>query len=94
MVRNFAERAAINAPLQGSAADIIKKAMISLDKELESKKLSAKILLQVHDELILEVPNEQVKAVSELTKKIMESVVTISVPLKVDISYGKNWAEI
>ncbi len=93
-IRSFAERAAINAPLQGTAADIIKKAMIQLNNEIEKQKLPAKILLQIHDELILEVKNESIEEVSQLTKRIMESVITLSVPLKVNISHGKNWAEI
>ena len=94
VIKSFAERAAINAPLQGTAADLIKKAMIQLNNEIEKQKLPAKILLQVHDELILEVKNEAVEEVSQLTKKIMESAITLSIPLDVNISHGKNWAEI
>ncbi|MCT4635509.1 MAG: DNA polymerase I [Rickettsiales bacterium] len=93
-IRNFAERAAINAPLQGTAADIIKKAMIQLNKEIEKRNLPAKILLQIHDELILEVKEESVEVLSKLTKQIMESAITLSIPLDVNIDHGKNWAEI
>ena len=93
-IRSFAERAAINAPLQGTAADIIKKAMIQLNNEIEKQNLPARILLQIHDELILEVKNEAIEEVSQLTKKIMESAISLSVPLEVNISHGKNWAEI
>lgn len=93
-IRNFSERAAINAPLQGSAADIIKKAMIQLAKEIDEQKLSAKILLQIHDELILEVKEEEIEIVSKLTKKVMESVAELDAPLKVDINFGKNWSQI
>ena len=94
MVRNFAERAAINAPLQGTAADIIKKAMINLNNEIKQRKLPAKILLQIHDELLLEVKKEAAQEVSLLTKQIMESVIQLSLPLNVDINHAKNWAEI
>lgn len=93
-IRNFAERAAINAPLQGTAADIIKKAMIHLNKELAEKKLPAKILLQVHDELIIEVKDSAVNAVKELTKKTMESIITLSVPLKVNVTSANHWADL
>lgn len=93
-IRNFAERAAINAPLQGTAADIIKKAMIQLNNEIIKNKLPVKILLQIHDELILEVKTEYIDKVRALTKNIMESVITLNVPLKVNIDCGNNWAEI
>lgn len=93
-IRSFAERAAINAPLQGTAADIIKKAMIHLNKEIEKKNLPARILLQIHDELILEVKEESVEEISKLTKQIMEAAITLSIPLDVNIDHGKNWSEI
>lgn len=93
-IRNFAERAAINAPIQGTGADIIKKAMIVLDAELRKLKLPANILIQIHDELLLEVREDKLEEVSKLTKKIMESVISLSVPLIVDVSSGKNWAEL
>lgn len=92
--RSFAERAAVNATLQGSVADIIKKAAISLNYEIEQKKLPARILLQIHDELLLEVRQDAVKEVSFLTKKIMESVIKLSIPLKTDVSFAENWAKL
>lgn len=93
-VRNFAERAAINAPLQGSASDIIKKAMILLNEELETRRIDAKILLQVHDELIIEVKDDLVKEVSLLAQNFMQTVVELSVPLVVNIANAKNWAKL
>ena len=93
-IRNFAERAAINAPIQGTGADIIKKAMILLDQELTKLKLPANILIQIHDELLLEVRKDKLEEISKLTKKIMESVISLSVPLIVDVSSGNNWAEL
>jgi DNA polymerase-1 len=92
-LRNFAERAAINAPIQGGAADIIKRAMIRLPQALKSSDLSAKMLLQVHDELVFEVPKNEIEKTKEVVKKIMESSTTLSVPLVVDIGVGSNWAE-
>ena len=93
-LRSFSERAAVNAPLQGTSADIIKKAMITLNEELSKSNLQARTVLQIHDELLLEVKNQHIEEVSKLTKKIMESVISLSVPLIVDVTSGKNWAEI
>jgi DNA polymerase-1 len=92
-VRKFAERTAINAPIQGTAADLIKIAMINIDKELEKKDLKSKMIMQVHDELVFEVPNDELDTLSSLVKDEMESVITLKVPLKVEISWGKNWKE-
>ena len=92
-VKSFAERAAINAPIQGGAADIIKKAMLSVETALRKKKLGAKMLLQVHDELIFDVPEEELEETINLTKQVMESVATLDVPLVVDTGFGKNWGE-
>jgi len=89
--RSFAERTAMNTPIQGSAADIIKKAMIDLQKRLEDEKLKARILLQVHDELILEVPKEEIDELKEVVIDVMENTVKLAVPLKVDYSYGNSW---
>jgi DNA polymerase-1 len=93
LIRSNAEHNAINTPIQGSAADIIKLAMINLKKRLDKENLNTKMLLQVHDELLFDVPlNEKVK-VKEIIKYEMENAIKISVPLIVDISEGKNWAE-
>lgn len=91
--RSFAERTAMNTPIQGSAADIIKLAMNAVQSELERRQLHSRILVQVHDELVLEVPEAERQEVSELLKDKMEHVVDLAVPLLVDIHYGKNWEE-
>ncbi|ACI18524.1 DNA polymerase I [Dictyoglomus thermophilum] len=93
-VRNAYERIAINAPIQGTAADIIKLAMIEIYKEIENKNLKSRILLQIHDELILEVPEEEMEFTPLMAKEKMEKVVELSVPLVVEISVGKNLAEL
>jgi DNA polymerase-1 len=87
------ERLAVNSPIQGTAADIIKIAMINVRKNLQNQKLNAKMILQVHDELLFEVPESELKTVLEIVRNNMEKVVMLSVPIKVDIGYGKNWAE-
>lgn len=92
-IRSFAERTAMNTPIQGSAADIIKKAMIDLNHELIEAQLEAKVLLQVHDELILEAPHSEIETLKALVPKVMEHTVELNVPLKVDYSYGKSWFE-
>lgn len=92
--RNFAERQAINAPLQGTAADIIKLAMIRVGPALQKAGLQAQMLLQVHDELIFEVPDKEVDSTIEIVRKIMESAAHLSVPLTVDAGVGINWGEI
>ena len=89
--RAAAERIAINTPIQGSAADIVKAAMLSVDRALKAENLSARLLLQVHDELILEAPTSEVEAVKALLKKEMEGVVTLQVPLRVGIESGSCW---
>lgn len=90
-LRSFAERTAMNTPIQGSAADIIKKAMIDMAKRLEEEGLKAKLLLQVHDELIFEAPKEEIEKLKEIVPDVMEHAVELSVPLKVDYSYGPTW---
>jgi DNA polymerase-1 len=92
-MRNFAERAAINAPIQGGAADIIKKAMIKLPGALTEAGLKAKMLLQVHDELVFEAVDAEVEATMAVVCKVMESAATLSVPLEVDVGYGNDWTE-
>ncbi len=91
-MRQAAERAAINMPIQGTAADIIKRAMVSLDAELRRLGSGARLLLQVHDELVLEVPEAEVAAISELVRTQMAAAATLDVPLVVDVSHGSNWA--
>jgi len=91
--RAAAERQAINAPVQGTAADILKIAMVRLDQRLRDKGLAGKMVLQVHDELVLEVPQEELHEVVSLTCEVMESAYRLSVPLKVDIEVGENWLD-
>jgi DNA polymerase-1 len=92
-LRSYAERTAINAPLQGSAADIIKLAMVQLQAQLTTRYPDAHLILQVHDELIVECPEADAPAVSALMREVMESVVSLRVPLIVDIDSGRNWFE-
>ena len=91
--RGFGERTAMNHPMQGSAADIIKLAMVAMQKRLIDEGLKAKIMIQVHDELDLSVPAEELERVVALCKDTMEHVVRLSVPLDVDVSWGRSWAE-
>ena len=92
-VRGFAERTAINSPIQGSAADILKIAMIRLDQALIDGNFKTRMLLQVHDEIVMEVPENELETVKTLVKNIMESAIELSVPLKADESAGKTWYE-
>lgn len=92
-VRGFAERTAINSPIQGSAADILKIAMIRLDQALCAGRFKSRMLLQVHDEIVLEVPANELTAIKTLVKEIMESAIELSVPLKADESAGETWYE-
>ncbi len=92
-VRGFAERAAINAPIQGGAADIIKRAMIRLPDALKNAKLKARMLLQVHDELIFEVPTKELKKTADVVSGVMSSAAALDVPLMVDTGTGDNWDE-
>ncbi|MER2030792.1 MAG: DNA polymerase I [Solibacillus sp.] len=90
-LRSFAERTAMNTPIQGSAADIIKKAMIDMNVRLEEEGLQTKLLLQVHDELIFEAPKEEVEILERIVPEVMENAIKLSVPLKVEFSYGPTW---
>ena len=90
-LRSFAERTAMNTPIQGSAADIIKVAMIRMQQELVKQQLQAKMLLQVHDELIFEAPAQEIPILEKLVPQIMDSAVTLEVPLKVESAYGDTW---
>jgi DNA polymerase-1 len=92
-LRAFAERAAINAPIQGGAADIIKRAMIRLPAALAEAGLAARMLLQVHDELLFEVPLAEVEATRAVVTRTMQSVAALSVPLVVDTGTGASWGE-
>ncbi len=92
-VRSVAERNAINAPIQGTAADIIKLAMVGVHRELNRRGLKSKMILQIHDELLLEVPQGEIEEVKDLLIKQMENVISLSVPLTVECNYGKNWLE-
>ena len=92
-LRSFGERAAMNMPLQGSSADIIKLAMLKTAKALKEQGLKAKLVLQVHDELIIDCPEAEVEAVKVLLKEAMETAVSLSVPLTVDVGVGKDWYE-
>ncbi len=93
-VAAYAERAAANTPLQGSAADIVKAAMIRLAQKLAEQYPHAKLLLQVHDELVLEAPEKQAPQVAALVKEVMEGIITLNVPLTVEVAWGKNWRDV
>ena len=93
-VRQFAERAATNTPIQGSAADLIKLAMLEVSRRLGAAGLRGRMLLQVHDELVLEAPESEATRVAELVREAMEGVWPLRVPLRVDVHSGANWAEV
>lgn len=93
MLRQAAERAAINAPMQGTAADIIKRAMLRVQSALAAERLRAVMVMQVHDELVLEVPETEIEAVTTLLKREMAAAADLAVPLEVDVGVGKNWDE-
>ncbi|KAE8558636.1 DNA polymerase I, partial [Paenibacillus polymyxa] len=91
--RSFAERTAMNTPIQGTAADIIKLAMVQMDAALRERNLRSRMLLQVHDELVFEVPPEEMETMKELVPATMEAALKLAVPLKAEVSYGSNWYE-
>ncbi|MFB3063136.1 MAG: DNA polymerase, partial [Gammaproteobacteria bacterium] len=91
--RQYAERSAINAPMQGTAADIIKLAMIQVDDWIQREATDIRLLMQVHDELVLEVPESRVEAAGERIRELMTGAATLKVPLKVDLGSGENWDE-
>jgi DNA polymerase-1 len=93
-LRGFAERTAVNTPLQGTAADMIKVAMLRIDSRLREQRLATKMTLQVHDELLFDVPQDEVETVSALVKHEMENVVALSVPIVADIGVGQNWRDL
>lgn len=92
-MRSFGERVALNMPIQGTAADIIKLAMVNVHRRLEKEDLRAKLILQVHDELIVECPENEREAVSAILREEMEQVAALRVPLVVEANSGKSWAE-
>lgn len=92
-LRSFAERTAINTPIQGTAADIMKKAMIDVECALEQAGCKSRILLQVHDELVLEVTEDERERVAELVRATMQAAASLEIPLLADVNFGKNWAE-
>jgi DNA polymerase-1 len=92
-LRSFAERNAINYPIQGSAADIIKQAMLGVQRAIGAEGLKSRLIMQVHDELVFEVPEGELEQLRSLVEREMSQAVTLKVPLKVDINFGKNWSE-
>ena len=92
-IRQFAERTAVNTPIQGTAADLIKLAMIEVDRQLRKKKYRTRMLLSVHDEIVLEAPPEEIDPVGDLVRSTMENVWELAVPLKVNLAVGTNWSE-
>jgi DNA polymerase-1 len=93
VLRNAAERMAVNTVIQGTAADLIKKAMVAVDAALSATGIRARMILQVHDELVFEAPDEEVESVGQIARSEMESVFSLDVPLLVDVGSGKNWRE-
>ena len=93
-VRTRAEREAINMPLQGTASDIVKIAMLKVDKDLEREGLKTQMIMQVHDELLFEAPEAEVEKASEIIKRSMESAVELDVPLTVEVGAGANWMSV
>ena len=93
VVRGFAERNAINAPIQGSSADMIKIAMINIHSELEKRKLRSKMILQVHDELIFDAHRDEVEEIKPLIHDLMVNAIPLKVPLEVEMNTGQNWLE-
>jgi DNA polymerase-1 len=93
-LRNFAERTALNSPLQGTAADLIKLAMIAIDERLRERKFEARMILQVHDELLFEAPKSEKTELEEIVREEMEGVYKLDVPLAVEIGSGPNWRDL
>jgi DNA polymerase-1 len=93
-LRNFAERTALNSPLQGTAADLIKLAMIKIDRRLADEEFEAKMILQVHDELLFEAPTKERAKLEKLVKEEMEGVHKLAVPIVVEVGVGPNWRDL
>ena len=92
-IRQSGERIALNTPIQGTAADIIKLAMVKMSDAIKKNKLKSKMIIQVHDELIFDVPKEELEKMKEIVENVMNNVYELTVPLSVDINYGINWSE-
>jgi DNA polymerase-1 len=92
-VRQFGERTAVNTPLQGSAADIIKMAMVNIHRRMKEGRMASRLIMQIHDELVFEVKEAELPAMKELVRHEMEHVFDLAVPLKVSVGAGRNWAE-
>jgi DNA polymerase-1 len=92
-MRNFAERTAMNTPMQGAAADLIKLAMIELDRRLPAENFRSQMILQVHDELLFEGPKKEIPKLTELAREVMEGIHKLSVPLVADTKVGPNWRD-
>jgi len=93
IVRKFSERNAINAPIQGTSADMIKIAMIEIYREIEKHHLQAKMILQVHDELVFDVPKDEVELLKNIVEEKMRTAIVLKVPIDIDINTGDNWLE-
>ena len=93
LIRSSGERMALNTPIQGTAADILKKAMVEIYNEFNKRNLKSKMLIQVHDELVFNVLNSELDEVKDIVRNVMENTFKLDVPLKVDIEYGNNWYE-
>jgi DNA polymerase-1 len=93
-VRNLAERTAVNTVIQGSAADLIKRAMLGIDRAIDERGLAARMLLQIHDELVFECPNEEVVPLAIEVREAMTTAIALEVPLDVDIAFGPNWLDV
>ena len=91
---NTAERTAVNAVIQGSAADLIKRAMLEVDRRIKSEGLKARLLLQIHDELIFEAPDEEIPALARLVRSAMVEAIPFDVPIRVDLASGPNWLDV
>ena len=93
IVRGYAERNAINAPIQGSAADVIKVAMVAVQKDIRERNLKSKMILQVHDELVFDVHSDEWETLEKLVKESMEGALKLSVPLEVEYKIASNWLD-
>jgi DNA polymerase-1 len=94
VIRQVGERMAVNAPIQGTAADLIKRAMVQVAAALESARMSSRMVLQVHDELVFETTREELSALMPLVRRIMEGAIVLDVPLEVTIKTGPNWLDL